>query len=645
MNEGNTPRQGFSDHADQAIDALLHDSNDRTPFHTILLDRDQNIIGLDHSFASQFAIESGEILDKPIDALLAGCDELTASWPPAGPQRVCIASDNPEDIPAILRVRQLESDHTAWMCTLHELRDEGDGATSDLQGFGLPALYVDHEWNIQSVNNAYCSVYSLSRDELIDTSLVSTDQQRGEREYAAIRREVESGDTWQGEVDISVGQQTRTVLRSVTHAGSGPLEGGCYVVDVDLTDRAVREEELERRCVSLERLHHITRNLRPIRQSIRRATTDDALETLLCEKITLADIYRGAWYGQVAPGERDITVGASAGVDEGFVESFISDSHLQDRIDHALRSRSVVTEQHVLRQWGDRDLRSRAMTRGIQSWGLIPIVVGGTVHGILGLFSDRPDAFDQMECTLLEEVGELVGDRYRSIADRRLLHTDTAIELEFEEHSGYPVLSALSNEADAVFEVESLIEVAEGIYHAYLRISETAKEGLLEAADDMNEVESITQVTWKGVDVCEIELHRDPTVTLRELGAIVTAARYESGKARIVTEVPPDADVKRIVGELERQYPDMTLVAKRVVNRHSQERTAPAGVRDALTDRQRQALQLSFWSGYFDMPRQIAGDELAEKMDISPPTFYEHVRRGIQNVLSELHESESIFED
>ncbi len=52
-----------------------------------------------------------------------------------------------------------------------------------------------------------------------------------------------------------------------------------------------------------------------------------------------------------------------------------------------------------------------------------------------------------------------------------------------------------------------------------------------------------------------------------------------------------------------------------------------------LTDRQLEVVEFALDRGYYDWPRERAGDELADELDISRPTFLEHLRKAERKLL------------
>lgn len=57
---------------------------------------------------------------------------------------------------------------------------------------------------------------------------------------------------------------------------------------------------------------------------------------------------------------------------------------------------------------------------------------------------------------------------------------------------------------------------------------------------------------------------------------------------------------------------------------------------DALTDRQREVLFVAYERGYFEVPRQVTTEELAESLDLERSTVAEHLRNAESTLLSEV---------
>jgi predicted DNA binding protein len=62
---------------------------------------------------------------------------------------------------------------------------------------------------------------------------------------------------------------------------------------------------------------------------------------------------------------------------------------------------------------------------------------------------------------------------------------------------------------------------------------------------------------------------------------------------------------------------------------------------DELTDRQRTALEAAYFSGIFEWPRHSSGEEVAESLGVSSPTFHQHVRAAEKKIFGALLEDSS----
>jgi predicted DNA binding protein len=112
----------------------------------------------------------------------------------------------------------------------------------------------------------------------------------------------------------------------------------------------------------------------------------------------------------------------------------------------------------------------------------------------------------------------------------------------------------------------------------------------------------------------------DATVTAvaRERRRTVGTRRAERGATRRLREALADATG------------DVRLVAKRPVD-GAGTGTDPVG---DLTDRQMQVLSAAYRRGFFDRPRTVTGDELAEQFDISRSTLHQHLRAAERNLMN-----------
>ncbi len=185
-----------------------------------------------------------------------------------------------------------------------------------------------------------------------------------------------------------------------------PSEGSeqvCCVFE-DITQR--RNEQR-----ALERTNRQLRMLSDSNQTLIRATDETTLLRDVCRIIVETGGYRLAWIGlAVADDAKRVWPVAQAGFDDDYLESIRvtwADEPLgRGPIGTAIRTDETVIIRDVTRDPRFMPWREQALLRGFQSVLAAPLHEGGRTIGALGIYAAEPDAFDERETALLEELGD-----------------------------------------------------------------------------------------------------------------------------------------------------------------------------------------------------------------------------------------------
>ncbi|WP_226022679.1 bacterio-opsin activator domain-containing protein [Halomicrobium salinisoli] len=128
-----------------------------------------------------------------------------------------------------------------------------------------------------------------------------------------------------------------------------------------------------------------------------------------------------------------------------------------------------------------------------------------------------------------------------------------------------------------------------------------------------------------------------PAAFLAEGGALPREVTAIGGEGRITAELFAETSDHGVAEAFLATHPTAELVA----HRQRSEYTAAAGsrglneaVRTRLTDRQREALRAAHEEGYFEWPREATGEDLAERLGITPPTFSQHLRAAERKLVA-----------
>lgn len=409
----------------------------------------------------------------------------------------------------------------------------------------------------------------------------------------------------------------------------------------DITERARRERELRERRDQLETLNGINRVVHRVIRTLVEAPTREDIEREVCEQLVESELYCGAWIGEPDGGD-DVVYRTGSGDATTFLE-VVRDPDIapQEPVLETLETGKTRTTNSLPEDSRISETHHRAAREdGIESAVAVPVEHDETVYGALVTFSVRDDAFTSREVAAFELLGETIGFAINAVMNRRLLFADSVIELELRIERGETFTVDLTESYDCTCHLEWAGDTAGGRSYQYVSVDGLAGETVLEEADTHDSVEEC-RLIHDGDDRCTVELRlADSGVrTLRKHGATVREITVDDGTATILVEVPRDGDVRGVVDALRTVYDDVSLVAHREVDRSVQTAEERRDrIADRLTDRQLTALRLAYYGGYFDWPRGSTGEEIAEAMDVSPPTMHQHLRKAQGELLAEFFE-------
>lgn len=409
----------------------------------------------------------------------------------------------------------------------------------------------------------------------------------------------------------------------------------------DLTEQATRERDLRIQRDRLETLNRINLVVRRVIETLIEATTRDVIERTVCEQLVESTLYRGAW---IAGGSSEGPLSLRTQAGDGKPSLETTTAHTSDEQQPA--QRAVATgEIQVVTDIPETDSTPHEQDDSVQDDGddaviAVPISHERTSYGVLCVRASRTTAFIGNERSAFRLLGELIGFSISAVKNRQLLRSDSVLELEFRIEGGGTFSFDLSTQYDCTCSLEWAGSTADGHLFQYVTVDGLDGETVLAEASAHDSVEDC-RLVHEEAERCTIEvrLHESGVRTLANHGATIQRGTVDDGVGVLVVEVPSNADVREIVEALTRVYEHAELVARREVDhpvrtaieRHNR-------VLDQLTERQLTTLRLAYYSGFFDWPRESTGEEVAEAMDVTPPTMHQHLRKALKTLLEEFFE-------
>jgi len=390
-----------------------------------------------------------------------------------------------------------------------------------------------------------------------------------------------------------------------------------------------QDRQLQRRNEQLQRLDELNELIREIDRTLVRAETREDVDQTVCEALTDGTHFSFAWIGELdAAGER-LEPTAWAGHDGGYLDAIdpTLGSPGGDPATRTAATREVTVVPNLADDVHRDDWQRQALRRGYQSAISVPLVYDDFVYGVLTVYAETPETFDDRTREVIAELGETVASAISALNRKNALLTSAGTRLEFETTDPEFTLTRLARDADCTLRFEGGVQRTDAGVGLFVRVTDGAVADLVDAAAEMITVAS-AQVLTSGESEGLVRLDlRGPflATSLADHGAVLRRVVTDGETATLVVGVPTNNESQPVVQHVLASLAETELVAK-----HTDERTPTHELYgtflDRVTERQLEVVQTAYYSGFFESPREHSGEEIAETLGISGPAFYSHTR-------------------
>ncbi|ELZ21190.1 bacterio-opsin activator domain-containing protein [Natrinema limicola] len=368
------------------------------------------------------------------------------------------------------------------------------------------------------------------------------------------------------------------------------------------------------------------------------AETRDAVEQRLCEAVfalsspETPDAITLAWIGHADHGRETVVPTTWAGRDGEFLESATvpmgADADTPTGT-AAATGELVVDDLSSDRETHDdgRSWRRQLLERGIQSVLSVALTADGVRYGTLTAYASEPSAFDEHVQRACQHLAAIAGAAIGSIETKRALLADRITELEVVLRDDTEPLSTIASQLEQRLTVRAIVPRTSGGSTAFCTVEGGVDDTVCDAVESLPAVDSISIVERGDDGVLEIGVTA-PTVaeTIADHGGVLRSLTPVDDRTRLVIELGEPVDVRSFVQHLERRHPGTELVARRQRDRPLRPPRPFDELHDHLSDRQRRTLEAAYYGGFFEWPREHTGEEVAESLGVSQPTFSRHLR-------------------
>ncbi|MFC6960962.1 bacterio-opsin activator domain-containing protein [Halocatena marina] len=378
----------------------------------------------------------------------------------------------------------------------------------------------------------------------------------------------------------------------------------------------------------------MNRVIRQISETLVEADTREDIERIVCEQLAASDPYQFAWIGSEDVETETITPQAWAGVSNEYFENHTistkeDEPSGQGPVSTALRTRTVQIVQDTVIDQSLEPWRETIHQHGFAACISIPLTHAELSYGVLTLYADTPNVFDEMEAEVLAELGEMIAHSIDAAETKELLRAPSVVELTFTVSDTTDILARLARAIGDEIHFDGLVDHSEDGAELYFTVQDSTADDVVSATDGFCGISEIQVISDKDEERVFTVTVTEPTLASRIIDnqAIIRSLTTTEQEMTVVVDLPSTTAVREFLDALKSTYPNLGLVA-----RQNNDRPIKRGqglqevVTEQLTDRQREVLKTAYLSGFFQSPRGRTGAELAEALDISQSTFTHHLR-------------------
>jgi PAS domain S-box-containing protein len=390
-----------------------------------------------------------------------------------------------------------------------------------------------------------------------------------------------------------------------------------------------QDRKLQRQNRQLKQLNELNELIREIDRSLVGAETREEIDQTVCEALTNSSHFTFAWIGEMDRSAERVEPNAWAGEGQSYLDSIepTPSPTGTEPSGRTAASGDVTVVSNVAEGLRSEDWQKQAVRHGFQSVISVPLVYDEFSYGVLTVYGDNPDTFDDRIQDTLAELGETIASAISALNRKNALLTSGGTRLEFETRDPSFILLQVAQRTGCSMSFEGGVQQTDEGVSLVVSIEGDSIEEFIAGAREMVSVSSVEILSEGDADGL-VRLHiSQPFIaqSLADHGAILRRVVAREDSAELVIDVPTSTDSQPIIQHVLDSLDETELVAKYTEDK-TPTRELYSTFLSRVTERQLEVLKAAYYGGFFESPREQSGEEIAESLDISGPAFYEHTR-------------------
>ena len=402
-----------------------------------------------------------------------------------------------------------------------------------------------------------------------------------------------------------------------------------------------RKKELETRNKQLEQLRQLSATVRDIGRTIRQADTRADIESAVCTHLSEADGIALVRLGGYDPETQQLVPRESAGSDRatGYLDA-VSPPH-EDATEPAARTATTGESVYVgntADSLHEEPWRKTALAHGVRAVFALPLAYRDISYGTLTVYAEQADFFDELSRLMLLDLGHKIASVTNAVEHQHAVLSETMTEVTVRFTDDRVPLYYIASRAGCSLTSETATPRSDEDTGTHVRVDGADVQTVTEIAEEAATISGASPVTDPGESpLVELRFSNKPlTDYLADRGIRVLNSAADPESATFTLSVPDTVDLREFFGNLSERYGEPELVAKN--ERANTDTGAEEGYRSQLTPRQREVLRTAHADGFFESPRDCTAETVADELDISPQTFYRHIRTAERKLFDTVFE-------
>ncbi|MDS0278304.1 PAS domain S-box protein [Halomicroarcula sp. S1AR25-4] len=409
-------------------------------------------------------------------------------------------------------------------------------------------------------------------------------------------------------------------------------------------DRVDREASLREHTTTLEtkterltRMERVNGVLRDVTSALVDADSREEIETVACETLAATGPYQFAWFGARDPVSDEVQPTSWAGDESGYLDAItvaVGGAEPAGRAvgEHTTQVASPARSDPPFDPW-----EQAALERDYHTVVSVPVSYEGALYGALTVYGSDPAHLDDVEQSVLAELGDTVGHAINAVERKTTLMSNRRVELEFSIENPDTALFRCVKAVDGEFEFEGVVAEGSGPLRVFVTLEAVDPDEVRESAAEtpgVGEVRHVASDDSESLFECSV-VGESIVGAVFDHGGTVQSLTSDGKTGRLVVELAADRDVREFTEMFETAFEGATLLARRERDWPVQTATEfRSELLDRFTDKQREAVETAYLSGFFEWPRENTGEEVAAALGVSQPTFNRHLRASQHKLLT-----------